>query len=96
MFSLKFRKELEEEGANEAVKLEIIDVYLTAFLKLKGIKPVPIKKSSKIAFLVDDSETVKKLIVEFNNNADVKVLDFVTCVKEIKAIIFAHKSGGAL
>lgn len=75
--------------------MEVLDIYLTAYLKTKGIKPIPIKKSSKIAFLVDDSDLVKKLIADFNNNSEIGVLDFVACIKEIKALVFALKSGGA-
>jgi hypothetical protein len=74
--------------------LELIDLYLAAFLLLHGIPPQLILKNGKVLFVFDTTDEMYRLLALFNSNQDVPCLDLITAIKTIRGQMLTFKETG--
>ncbi len=61
-----------------------LDLYVSAFLLLCGIKPDFEISNGKVVFTFPVTDDFYKFISYYNMNSDVKVADFVTAIKTLR------------
>jgi len=66
------------------------DLYLSAFLKARGIKLIDQIRddNKKIRFVFEDRKDRKRLIQEYFNNGSVNITDFKNALQDLKTIVF--------
>ena len=65
------------------------DLYLSAFLKAKGMKLIDTcRDGNKIAFIFDDRDDRKELIQEFFNDGSVSITAFKNAIQDLKTMVF--------
>lgn len=62
-----------------------LDVYLASFLLLCGIRPDLEVRHGKVIFKFKITDDLFTYIALFNENTEVKVTDYVTCVKTLRS-----------
>jgi len=70
-------------GMREA-RFTTLDVYLAAYLKMRGFPLSLDNRGGKVVFAFTSSPSLNELISEFNSNALVQVADFTTAVKALR------------
>lgn len=69
------------------------DLYLSAFLKSKGIiLQGSIKKNGKVIFVFQDNGDIQDLINRYFNDSDVGVLRYKAALRDLRSIIFSSKN----
>lgn len=72
-------------------ELELIDLYLSAFLTLHEQEPKLISKNGKIIFCFDATDKVYQLMTLFNSNAEMPCLDLITAIKTLRGKMLTAK-----
>jgi len=68
------------------------DLYLSAFLKSKGVILHNIKRSgNRVVFVFRDDGNVPDLVKEYFNDGIVKVLSFKASLADLRSIIFNYE-----
>ena len=75
-------------------QLELIDLYIAAFLALHGIQPRLILKNNKVIFVFEALDDVYRLMANFNSNEDVPCLDLITAIKTLRGQMLTLKETG--
>ena len=75
-------------------ELELIDLYIAAFLMLHGIPPRLILKNGKVIFAFDATDEVYRLMTMYNSNQDVPCLDMITAIKSLRGQMLTLKETG--
>lgn len=68
----------------KAKELELIDLYLSAFLTLHGQEPKLINKKGKVIFVFDATDELYRLMGMFNSNQETPCLDLITSIKSLR------------
>ena len=69
------------------------DLYLSAFLKSKGVILQSIdKKNGKVIFIFQDKGNILDLINKYFNDSDVNVLSFKAALRDLRSIIFDYQN----
>lgn len=68
----------------ERKTLQTLDLYLSAFLSLSGIPPKLEVNNGKVVFVFSVSDDLYELMMNYNSNVNVPVIDFVTAVKALR------------
>ncbi len=71
--------------------LELIDLYIAAFLMFHGVPPRLILKNGKVIFVFDASDEVYRLMTMYNSNQDVPCLDMITAIKTLRGQMLTLK-----
>ncbi len=61
-----------------------LDIYISAFLSLSGIPPSLEVQNGRVTFNFIVSDELYAKAIEYNSNAPVPVVDFVTSVKALR------------
>lgn len=70
-------------------KFETSDLYLTAYLKSKGMKMVGTKKGGRrVTFIFEDNIERQTYVDEFFNHGTVDITDFKNIAQDLKTLIF--------
>lgn len=64
--------------------LQILDIYVSAYLSLCGISPKLETNNGRVVFVFPATDDLYKLMVNYNSNVNVPVTDFVTTVKALR------------
>jgi hypothetical protein len=65
------------------------DLYLSAFLKAKGMKlKDKLRSGDKFIFIFDDRCDRKKLIQEFFNDGLISITAFKNAIQDLKTMVF--------
>lgn len=65
------------------------DLYLSAFLKAKGMKLIDKhQKGSKFFFIFNDRNDRKKLIQDFFNDGIISISAFKNALQDLKTMVF--------
>lgn len=72
---------------------QTLDLYLSAFLLLRGVSPGLQINSGKVIFLFDADDAFYELLADFNSNALIPVTDFCTKVKVLRGQMLSLKGG---
>jgi hypothetical protein len=75
-------------------ELELIDLYISAFLVLHGIHPRLNLKNGKVVFVFDSTDEVYRLMTDYNSNQDVPCLDMITAIKTLRGQMLTLKETG--
>jgi len=69
------------------------DLYLSAFLKSKGIiLQGTEKETGKVFFIFQNEGNIKGLINKYFNDSDVGVLSYKAALRDLRSIIFDYQS----
>lgn len=69
------------------------DLYLSAFLKTKGIVLQGInEKNGKVFFIFQNDGNIQDLINQYFNDSDVGVLSYKAALSELRSIIFNYQN----
>jgi hypothetical protein len=75
-------------------ELELIDLYVAAFLMLHGIHPRLNLKNGKVIFVFDATDEVYRLMTVYNSNQDVPCLDLITAIKTLRGQMLTLRETG--
>jgi len=65
------------------------DLFLAAFFKVKGLEFEAVKKGNRVKFIFEDNEERQRLLKGYFSNAiDVKPLQFVNAIKDLKTMVY--------
>ena len=68
----------------EKKNLQFLDIYLSAYLSLCGIRPKLEINNGRVVFVFPAVEEVYRLMANYNSNATIPVTDFVTTIKALR------------
>ncbi len=68
----------------EKKTLQILDIWLSSYFSLCGIPPKLELNNGRVVFTFPVTDTLYRLMTEYNSNVDVPVTDFVTIVKTLR------------
>jgi hypothetical protein len=69
----------------KAKKFQVLDVYLAAWLSMKGHPPDFIRQGTRVIFEFPASDEVYRIAAQYNGNPDVALLDFVSEVRKVRS-----------
>lgn len=75
-------------------KFETADIWLCAFLSTCGLNPTLEVKQGKVLFAYPSSPDLNTLILNYQNNCTVRVLDFASAAKTLRGQMQAMKRTG--
>ena len=75
-------------------QLPISDLHLATYLNLHGIEPELSLQGGRVVFLFTPDENFFRLTDAFNANTKVRVLDFCTALRRLKAKMLSEKDRG--
>ncbi len=78
---------MKKENAN----LPIFDIHQAAFLNLHGIEPELLKQGTRVIFEFPGNQTVFKLLLKYNGNPAIPVLDFVSCLRRLRSMMLGMR-----
>ena len=71
------------------------DLYLSAYLKSKGIIFQGVKKEGgTVIFSFQDNGDIQDLITKYFNDSKVSVLTYKAALRDLRSIIFSYKDQG--
>lgn len=65
--------------------IPIYDIYTAAFLKFHGIEPSYTAHRVRVVFEFEPSETVYRLLRQYQENPPVNVLEYVAVLREVRS-----------
>ena len=71
-----------------------LDIYLSAFLAISGIRPTLEVNNGKVLFTFSVTEDLYTFITSYNSNMAVKVTDFVTAIKALRGQMLTIRGWG--
>ena len=85
-----------QERRTDTVKSNVLnstystsDLYLSAYLKSKGLPLIDTQKTgNKVVFIFDDQTNRKELIREFFNDGKVSITAFKNAIQDLKTMVF--------
>ncbi len=77
-------------------RFTITDLYLACFLQINGIFPDLQSLNGRVIFTFPATDELYKLVNAFNTGAKASVLDYITALKDLRARMYAIKTGGSL
>jgi len=75
-------------------KFETGDLWLSAFLMTCGLSPALLTRSGRVLFSFPASPDLDTLLVNFQNNCNVRVLDFAEAAKTLRGQMLDLKHNG--
>jgi len=75
--------------------IPINDVHFVAFASLNNLTPIINNRKGRITFLFPPSDQFYQLVQRFYDNEPVPIVDFTTALKQVKAQLWAAKTGEA-
>jgi len=73
-------------------KVPTLDLYLAAYLELRGFTPEVTLQGTRAVFEFPATKEVRRLTKEYNNNPTISILDYVSIVRKLKAQMLATKA----
>lgn len=68
-----------------------MDIYLSAFLSLHNLDPTLEIRNGKVVFTFESSDTLYRLMNDYNSNEGVPVADFTTAIKTLRGKMLTAK-----
>ena len=75
-------------------EIPLHDVYLSAFLALRGQEPAIVLSGSRAVFMFQSDEALNKLMREYNEGAPVSVAEYANAVRRLRSRMMAVRDGG--
>ncbi len=69
-----------------------LDIYLSAYLQLQGLRPRLERKNNKVIFSFPVTNQLYQLLLNYNSNIDVPVADYVVAVKTLRGQMLTFMS----
>lgn len=63
---------------------QTLDLYLSAYLTLCGIRPELQLTNGRVVFVFPQSDDLSHLIFNYNSNVTIPVAEFVTAIKKLR------------
>jgi len=76
---------------NESPTLPLHDIYQASFCAYKGIDVTFTKQDRRVIFQLPDTPGTYRALVEYNNNPTLPLLDFLTHLKRIRAVMIGMR-----
>jgi hypothetical protein len=70
-----------------------LDIYLSAFISLHDLDPVLEIANGKVVFVFEATDSLYKLMNDFNSNESVDVADYTTAIKTLRGKMLSMKQG---
>lgn len=86
---MKMEKEACMETESSTIPLH--DIYQAAYCSYKGIEVTFTKKDSRVIFHLPDTPGTYLILSEFNANPILPLLDYVTHLKRLRAIMISMR-----
>ena len=71
--------------------IPLMDIHQAAFLEMHGHKPCLTKSGTRIAFEFPNSPPVLSLLQQYNENPVVKVVDYVSHLRQLRAQMYSAR-----
>lgn len=71
-----------------------LDLYLASFLALHDQDVQLEIRNNKVVFTFDSTDTLYRLMNDFNSNEDVAVADYTTAIKTLRGKMLTAKENG--
>lgn len=75
----------------ESPTIPIHDIYATAYCSYKGIEVNLSKQDRRVIFHLPDTAGTYRTLSEFNNNPALPLLDYVTHLKRLRAMMISMR-----
>ena len=93
MNNKKYETPTIEKDPSTLATYKTTDLYLSAFLRVKGIMLVNVdKKNGKVIFIFQDDGIIQSLINEYFNDFNVRVLSYKAALRDLRSIIFDYQN----
>jgi hypothetical protein len=81
--------EMETDMEDESHTIPLHDIYQTAFCAYKGIEVTFTKQNRRVIFHLPDTPGTYRTLSEFNSNPVLPLLDFITHLKRLRAVMIS-------
>lgn len=72
-------------------KIPVFDIHQASFLEHNGINPELTLQGTRVIFEFDPSETVCKLLRDYQNNPSIPILDYVNVLRRLRSRMLSMK-----
>jgi hypothetical protein len=70
-----------------------LDIYLASFLSLHNQDVILELQNGKVVFTFESTDTLYRLMNQFNSNEELPVLDYTTAIKSLRGKMLTKKEG---
>lgn len=70
-----------------------LDIYLASFLSLHDQEVILELQNGKVVFTFESTDSLYRLMNNFNSNEEIPVLDFTTVIKTLRGKMLTAKEG---
>ena len=93
MNNLRYKAPSKKNNPAVNASYRTSDLYLSAFLKSKGIiLQSTEKETGKVIFIFQNEGNIKDLINKYFNDSDVGVLSYKAALRDLRTIIFSYQN----
>lgn len=78
--------------AKKDLFLPIMDIYQASFLSLNKIEPALSNHGSRVVFDFPNSQKVMALLERYNQNPEVKLIDYVSALRRLRSQMISSKN----
>ena len=71
--------------------IPLLDIHQVAYLGLHGHKPCLTKSGTRVVFEFPNTPPILDLLQEYNENPPVKLLDYVSLLRSLRAQMYAAR-----
>lgn len=79
------------DGNSTEKRFATMDIYLSAFLSLHSIEPKLELRGGKVVFSFESTDTLYRLMNDYNSNEPVEVADYTTAIKTLRGKMLSMK-----
>ena len=73
-------------------KIPIFDIHTASFLELNNMPPELTLQGTRVVFNFEPSETLYRLLREYQNNPSIHILDYVNTLRRMRSRMLSMRS----
>lgn len=83
---------MTEDKGTEKSKIPVFDIHTASFLELNNIFPELTLQGTRVVFNFEPSDTLYKLLRDYQNNPPIPILDFVNTLRRMRSRMLSMRS----
>lgn len=83
---------MTKDKGTEKSKIPVLDIHTASFLELNNIPPELTLQGTRVVFNFEPSETLYRLLREYQNNPSIHILDYVNVLRRMRSRMLSMRS----
>jgi hypothetical protein len=83
---------MAKDKGTDKDKIPVFDIHTASFLELNNIPPELTLQGTRVVFNFEPSETLYRLLREYQNNPSIHILDYVNVLRRMRSRMLSMRS----